>query len=490
MSKNYLKWLVKDHRIPLVFFLVLYVLLMVLMVNLRGLSFNPRDVAAAGMGLGYGLSFVIAAALPLLLLNFVHSKKSSDMYFAVPVKRSEMLVTILLFSFLVSFGYLLIGSIVMMFMAGWGTIAFVSLLKFLFVSAVTLIAVIMTNALFFLFANNTFDGLVLTAAYNVFPFVLTAAWSTFHECILNPLGFASEWPAEVLSVNYISVVSISETLNGMGGAKTGYGIPWLTLAPLAVILPLCAYGLYRQFVRRKTERAEQVSDELLAYPAVITSYLVCSLIVLCSILVSGKEPLSEMLILFVLLFIVYVVATFVYRRKVEIRPKTLAIFAGITAICYLIASLGFSSHGFSQAFRHAWEKEPSITVYYDCPAQPEDLSIPVTAYNGNEEVWVRFTADVKEANRAQYDGLINYLRENETIFVDQYYSNDPDRAVHYAEVNISTKNGFSNLPVKKYLSVKELQDLVSAGCDVFVYGWNAEEGSWECSLQEYLNKRK
>lgn len=494
MNKKLFRYLFRSHRVAILFFLVLYVFAMYLGGNNLMLAKieQMRQAIVVGIILTVGMCFV----LPALLFSYVHARRSSDVYFALPVKRREQLNTNILFAFVIVFGYFLIGSLVIFILKGPQAMTIVRYLGLLGGMAAVSLALITMHSLFFLIANNLLDGLVMIGGYTVFPFVLLSSISSF---LTDIVAGSTEWMVELweyliyLSPVGLSVSSLSKLISSPQG-----DLPDIIkyFAVLVFYILIACAGLKNEFINRNTERAEKVSDRLPAYPLVISMYLVTTLLAMSGMWFTGSS-FTATISLYLMLFVVYTVATFVYRRRIAVEGKPIAIFAGAAVLTAALAYAGWSTKGFGLANRVSYDKDAYICVEYTNMVLKSDLG---TVYGKEDryendrvaEVHFSLQLPVEEFERnTELKEIVDRYRVR--AGEDFYRTADGTRTGWFSFYNCNKINDYGHskhsnrhsYTTNETFSEEELK-LIADYAEVYVYGHEEWE---EISLNEYLERR-
>ncbi len=495
MNKNYLKYLFRERKIALIFFLIVYAGICLTCF----ISYDKEYAVSSyltSVRAGIIMSSMLAFALPVLQLSYVHRRRSVDQYFALPVSRKSQLVTEIAFMTAVCTGYLLVTSLITYVIFAAHAVLFSVLLKILAVSCLFLLELILVNSFFYLLANNIFDGIVVIGAYTCLPLLLYLVIGAVVDTLI--VGYTSAAGLDKFAW-YLSplVMGAKNTINAVDQTSldTGYliaGIVWALLA--------CA-GLKYQFIDRKTERAEQLSDEFFAYRFIIHVYLAG--ILLCMGCALWEEGLKTMVIYYLLLFVVYVIAHFVYKRKIELKASYIAVYLAAALAAAGITAAGWKTRGFGMADRYELFTDKYLIYNYNADAFSDDLGKNIVmsenGYDWESAVSVSFELTVSEDEKEKYAepvGIMEKLRKQAIDDTYKMYGTPEDNrylyngwlsAMNAHNIHSNTDpwtNQFS-YNVRSLLSEEELK-LLSEYTDVTVY---VNETGEEYELPEYLEKR-
>ncbi|MBR2670034.1 MAG: hypothetical protein IKE36_09620 [Solobacterium sp.] len=415
MNKNYLTYLFKQRKVAYLFFILLYaaISLSPFVSNHHADAGNNLENTAVIAAVG---SILFTYILPVVLFSFMHRKRSVDLYFALPINRKEMVITILVF--IIGFSWLCYaGTVSIAFLLShvWNVVRWLKLIGFMlvFVTVMTLF-----NTALYMIANNIFDGIVMMGAYTCFPFFVFIMISSFFDSIVAGQNGNTE-AAQVSA--YLSPVWMgAKQFGNVFSDKYSVYLPHLVVLVLFGLVS--AYIIKREFVDRSTERAEQVSDEFFSYPLVINIY---ALILLAS-MSFGRITLTSLrnnLPWYLILLMIYIVAMFVYRRKIQVKLKDLMIY-GIGIVLSLAFSFAaWNTRGFGLADNYRFGTKQYIVYTYSFSADRENLAVPIDS-NGKfeNEVYVNYTAEFRTADHDQYREVIDLLENKRKSAIDEFYT--------------------------------------------------------------------
>ena len=483
MNRNYFRYLFRTYKVLILFFLAMY-LCICLLWNL----FSDPGVAGHGfyssVRAGIALSITLTYALPVLLFSFAHKKSSADVFFALPLSRRELRLTTLAFAFCISFGYWFITAIISWLFYAFGVYSFLSLLVLAIYTAVMILGLLVIHSFIYLLANNVLDGIVLLGAYTmIFIAAFVAELAILEQMIAgfvlgeSPISFLLS-PLVCFTANYAALISKN------GWLYVNFRLQWLIPA-LAYTL-LAWFGLRREFDERKSERAEMISDHPLAYPAVIHFYLFVSLAIVISDMVVRKT-LND-LIFVVLLLICYILGTFLYRRKLEIRPKNIGIFALMCVLCCILLSSMWATRGFGMAESYSLKEGETLNYDYSINTDPKDLSAATREMENC--VFVHFELHLPTDRLEEYGEVIGVLDAYRREEINTYYRNPEETGKGYFAVYNETQNQEKNrwnYAPGKGLSEADLEIIDRYG-DVYVRRFT-ETGDIDVLLETYLKER-
>ena len=335
-SKEYFTYLFKSKKYLLIF------ILLIAFLNAVGSGDNEIGMVIQGF-----LCVILTYLIPCNVFSYVHDKKAVDTYFSIPVSRKTLLVTGILFCVIVAYVPFVVTFSFFSVAESIGILNYVlALIKILLVA----FTLVVFNTCLYLIGNNIFDGAVMIGAYTVLPAVLYTALQIFADSYIAGGGF------DMSFVAYLSPLTLSTDL--FFDIMDASMLKIHNITALIAHLTVFAYLLYRSYVDRAVERASTPSTKAYSYPLVIYLYVFLILFMISSTFNYGYSSLghfmSDMFIVYLMLFVVYVVAYFVYKRKLYFSYKLPLVF-----IMAAILTLGFSTvarktkgFGLAQAYDH------------------------------------------------------------------------------------------------------------------------------------------
>lgn len=429
MNLNYFKHLIKSQKIAILFFFVLYLGISYTPFLDGGSAVTSSDLLEVIFTIATVLSAMASFALPVLLFSFVHRKRSVDVYFSLPVSRKELLITTILFSFLLCFGFFFITSFIAYLLRGLAAIQFVDYLLVLCANAFIFLALLLINSFLYLLANNIFDGIVILAAYYFLPIMLLIMTSTYLGQMVagSPYGeypnYLSQYTSPLYLAAMVSYRTISYCMHHLHTTVTE--LNWTHVLFLGIYAALAGFGLYRHFVLRKTERAEQLSNNFFAYPFIINAYAFIVLMIFGFTIMSEKNGWGGFLIFYLILFFIYFVATFVYRRKIQIELKSLLLFLVGVCITLSFSFLSWKTRGFRMAYNYSLDKDKYLTYDYNAYVTASNLSIPYNYYNEtpvDEVANVNFSITIPTDELEKHKDIIDLLEKHRHEAIDLFYT--------------------------------------------------------------------
>lgn len=441
MNKKYFRYLLKNYRIAIIFFFVLYFG----MTAAIFIGNNPVTADDFNGAIIFDLagSFLLAYALPVILFAFAHRRKSSDLYFALPISRKDQLITSIAFAFMICFGYFFITTLAMKLIM-YSAYRFSSLLLVDLYAAFAILSLLIINTCLFMIGNNIFDGIVMIASYTALPILVTILTATFTSAVVAGRNSGSlDMLATYISPLGMHCLNISGLLEKPQLAGGNLGLKDILFPALWTLVG--AWGLKVHFIDRKTERAEQLSDDPLAYRSVINIYAFGILAWLA--LEIGREPLTNYLIWYLILLFIYVVAQFVYKRKIHLEWKTLAVYAAGMVITILLGWFAWNSQGFGLGRSFTIDKGDYLRISYGCYNPESDLI--GSAGSDTEFIGISIDESIAVKDFDRYAPALEILDRYRKQAINDFYTTGSE---HYQTGYESSLIYTSYIPDGKYLN--------------------------------------
>ncbi len=351
-SKEYFKYLVTSSR---------YLLILIFLVfafNAIGNSIRGLDVILQSF-----LALLFSFILPIIVFFHVHDKRAVDSYFALPIERKKILGTSILFCFFIIYAGMAMGIVAYALRSKTPFNAAFALLTM----ALAVLVLVLYHSALYLIGNDIVDGVVMMGAYTALPLAVTSVLSSFSFSFVAGNRYPNLTLVSLLSPIYMAGELLSASI---GDEK----IDFIFIIGLIGFGILSAWLLYRSYVLRKAERANQRSNSFFSYPLVINLYLTVCLFLIATFFNFGYKSLGSFIkdyfVLYLLLFAVYVAAYFVYRRKFYFNYKLPAFFLAMLVVSLLFAFGARNTRGFGLGDhydRTGGTDQCHFDVWYDIP---------------------------------------------------------------------------------------------------------------------------
>ncbi len=451
-SKEYFTYLFKSKRYLLIF------ILLIAFLNILGIG--NEDVGLVIQGF---LCTVLTYVIPCNVFSYVHDRKAVDTYFSIPVSRKAMLVTGIIFCVLVTYVPFVVT---FSFYAVAESIGIVNYVVFLLKILLVAFTLVVFNTTLYLIGNNIFDGVTMIGAYSMLPVILLMAIEIFKDSYIAGGGLDTGFVA------YLSPMFISTDL--FFDLHEASIVEIHNVAALTVYLVVFAYLLYRSYVLRAVERAGTPSTKIYSYPLVIYLYVFLILFMISSSFNYGYTTLggfiSDMFIVYVMLFVAYVTAYFVYKRKLYFSYKLPLVFIMAALLTLGFCSLARKTKGFglSNAYDHN-DKSGQYILYshFDdgIPAQLKEAFKQLDGVDPDDTylyLTVSVNEDVQKPRVEMSDASLALFEKYRKSGIDYFYRDYRN----YGQS--STLNIFSSKGHRYYYGIREsvsYKDLVEFAKD-------------------------
>jgi hypothetical protein len=485
MNKSWFRYLFRNYRIPVIFFTVVFFALSAIPLissdNIRGDYMGSIEIMTV-------MACMMTYILPVILFAFVHNRRSSDQLLALPVSRSELLITNMAFAFTVIFGSFLFTSVLLWLINAVHTVHLTELLAIIGQEAFFTFTMLVIHTFWFLIANNTFDGIVMIGSWSFVPLLFLGVISSFVSNTVAGGNFSDSGSVAM----WLSPLAMNFHNLNFALADTDVFYNWGYTAVTALYAAAACYGLYSQFVKRKSDRAGQLSTHPLAYRLIINMYAFAILLMICF---SAMNSFSvEMFTMILLLLFIYVVAQFVYRRKIQLTVKILGLFAALTAAALGCAFAAFHTHGFGQAERYTFTDRSYIAMRYNGSVNADN---PTVIYKGKDvpEAYIYAEVFLPVSEISPDNEIWQIMEKYRKEGIDTFYADEPSAAtanITYNNTDSPVSYIYTNTYSYRLSEGISLEDLITLDSyrhgSVTVTDYSDAYGT-EYSLSAWLSKK-
>lgn len=414
MSK-YLKYLFKSHKnlaLAVIIFNIAFVIPAILQHNdetVLNTLFTNLIVYGSWLCL----------VLPILLLKFIYSRSGNDTYLSLPISRKEIITSTLTYSYLlVVIPYIvlmIIGFILNKINFFSGSVSSINFILILLVTIIAFLAILIFTTGTYLIANNMFDGVVVTLAYYFLPVVIFAVIGSYEVNMIPGLQ-SSTFALKAFNTSIIYCLGRDLYFLLEQGTINNTEIFKLIICAL-VYMGIGMVSIKYNFIERKSERAENISKNIFAYPVIITVYVVLVLLMVSAYFnTMQKDELLILILLYVVIFVIYSIATFIYQRKVKFKLSRIIVFL-IAVVCSIaISKISWNTHFFTLGDNLDTTNYPVRYQYYDYDSE---IGFEVTINNKDdlEEVTEILNKYRKQAIKDYYD--LNDEYNGASLIIDE-----------------------------------------------------------------------
>ena len=326
-------------------------------------------------------AMIISMIVPLYMMKMLYHKKSSDFYYALPIKRKDIYFTHLIFGFLVTMLPIVLYYIVGMLLANASQIIYdfdLDIALFAKILVIIIFNMFVMQAMINFIAvrcNNLVDALILIGCYMIIPFVLLLSISVYFDKLLydTTLGFGNYLSYQFIMDHLLIFLSVptllTQEISKMFDSNSWdwHMIYWFVVAVAFIVLSA------RYYVKRKAEQSESISNFHMGYPLVIVTSVLCIMLIgFGTGLLKGITIVVTLLVYFILLFI--------WKRKIYLNVKSIGVYVFLLVVCVCLQFVFEQTNGFNsiQEVPTKDYKEASMEISVD----NDVIGITGAAYEG------------------------------------------------------------------------------------------------------------
>ena len=365
--------------------------------------------------------------------------------------------------------------------------------------ALGILALLIINSCIYLFANNIFDGIVMLAAYSAIFVAISLTAETISDLLLIPFMLSSFEegilfsPVAIVAVNFTSISHciVQAIDDGMSFVPS---VSYLQITVLVIYTCIACFLLKKNFVERKTERAEQVSNTFFSYPFIINFYLLVSLVNLGFSIIKSNM-IDSFILLYILLFCIYLISIFVYKRKIKFYWKNILYFVSAALITFGCGKFIFMNHAFSLPYQYPLNAGEKINYYINENNLNKDLSSKDLEANYSVNLSINIDIPTDQLDTEKYKQTLSILEAYRKQAIDLWFTTSQSYYDKGADLYIS--NAIQNKDVascsyqtKDVFTIEELKQLAKVGTIELEY-YDYETDNYQTyTLDEYLKEVK
>lgn len=504
MNKNYFKYLFNSKRVLAIFIILSQVLIFGATLITTGTSSYYQTYNLVCISIAFVT--ILAFVLPMYLISFINNKKACDIYMSLPINRKQMIVTTLLFAYLlIALPEVLFGAVLMCLTRFAISSIFLAYVLLLIYGLVLLVF----NTGIYLIGNNNIDSLIILAGYSVITLVVQLTVSSFASKMIY--GIYTRYDT-ILDYAFLINVASSLIINhidrfspNLSNVQIISYVPFIICSIVYLLIGL--YSIKRNFLEREIERAETISDKFFGYKFLIHFITAC---VIFMIIVSfPNEPqiraiISSSIVWIVAVIVLYIVATFIYRRELRLRLFSIIYLVVVILASTIFTKVAYNKEGFGLSYRYDHNpKNMILTVNLGLNSSMYDDTI--YDYTEYEYVYSSFelVANQNNPNKEKIVSKVNELRDTS---IKKYFT-EGSNYTHTMSINVITNYDESEeyYWLGKYDSgnyynldtdIELLKYFESLGADVTSHRdyYNEQTGTYETidltieELVDYINK--
>lgn len=427
MNKEYLIYLIKSKKSQCVALVIFYAIGVILSSTLQSTTI---DFIATNTAVSSVILAVSTTALVPITYSYIHNKKAVDTYFSLPISRKEMLLTSQLFIDISTLLPFLI-SLTISVLIGHSSISNISIyIMYAVIAIVAVIAYVAFETSVFAVANSTVDGIVMMLAYLVLPVILFLVYETFMIEYVTGVNLVNDEQF----VSYISLpfatcayeIHLAKCFGGLCKNCVIFNKEFVVFIVNVVVHCIIAiYGLRKNYINRKVERAETISNNFFSYPFIIYAYafgVVCS--VSLTIVVSGMGQIeldTEWLVILFVILIAFLIANFVYRRKIKIYIKDILFYLLTVVITLAFSYFAFNTKGFGISLKYD-HNPSSIAIKYECCYDQDELKDLIPNEYVDQAIGIMINGYVSKEEMENKKEFVEYIDKLRNEAIESYYS--------------------------------------------------------------------
>ena len=406
MNKAYFMSLVKQNKkLNILLFIAFF--LSYPFITILDFGNYPGGITQVMLFLCLGTATVV---LPIYNFKMFQNKKATDTYFALPIKKTDLMNATIIYTIMQVVVMFVINFIVGVIINGVG-LSIGELILYLLLVSITVAIITIINYFIIEKCNNVIDSFIILLGYHL---ILITIYQGIAQFIRNVIpygngfirGLAYENLGQWLQVlnPYCLLANIFNHFDNLR-CEMNY-IPEISYGVLVfqIILAVGAYILLmKNFKKHKAENSESLTDNKWAYPFIINTFTVTIIMNL-----DFYRGFSYYFPLLVVVIVGNLLLTFISQRNIKITRKTIIFFVSTFVIVFSLSQLAYSTKLFNLAYSFEYHKVP-VTVRTSCKTQSNEPGMGAYTFTD-----VRY--DI-EGNDEDYKALNEFQR----TFVDNLY---------------------------------------------------------------------
>lgn len=346
-TKQYAKYLLKSNkRLCFILGISLFVIIpFLIMLTNNSSTFGIKVWIIATVFFGCALSCLT----PIFLFRYIYLKRSSDLYFSLPIKRNKLFTITFLTGFITIVIPVIINSIIIFILSHSfiQTTPQIDFASYILTTCIMMLALYGIVTWVTLQCNNLLDGVLASGSYLFVPIIFISALTVFMNNQFGNFMVASGTYIEEIPFHNIipSIISIPYSVINGTLRIFQYNITpytWFVQIYWLLIGILFSFLAKRSFVRRKQEDSEQRTSVWWIYPLIIGT-LTFSLIL---IVVNVGMSIISIVISSISVFILYLCMVFFSRRKIQLTLRVVLLFVVLFASSYSFSLVFQKTQGF------------------------------------------------------------------------------------------------------------------------------------------------
>ncbi len=197
--------------------------------------------------------------------------------------------------------------------------------------------------------------------------------------------------------------------------------------------------MYRLFNKHNAEKAGSCSDSFFAYPLIIYLYTVLTLFLVCANEdVASWSFIAANAIYCLLIFVLFTVAQFVFRRRLQITLKSIVSFVMAVILVFCLCMVAEKTEGFGLSYKYPLSANRAYEIY----AYPYEVVDEYHIYSDDEEDKFIEVHCYLELNENEDMALTDKMEELRMKAIDNHYHQDvSDNSYAYLYISNFNENG-------------------------------------------------
>lgn len=397
MNKHFLKYLIKSNKTLNIFLIILNLIFSSWFFF--GASYNDyvssNNGVVTALCISYFLIVLECIILPIIELSFINNRKRIDIYYTLPIKHEKLVITTIL-EIIFKIVLMHIITIIPVLIANAFNVNILMFIIYIFLTLIVVGALVLFTSALCLKTNSSLDAILVTLGYIFIPimFYLVVNQFEFNHIFGKSLDLyhiieKMMLPFLIIDISYNNVAYMFNIFNFEI-------IDWIII----ILMGIFGYILIRYELRyRKAERAEELSNNILTYPLVISTI---TLLLILLVLFSNIKVMPKILFI-MLIYAAYAIMNFIYQRRIIFTKKS-AILFGITIVCALsISYIANITEGFG--INYSFKDKHGLN----------NISMSYTFYSyGNKE----YSFSINYIGSKDLDKLEDYIKDRQANFVE------------------------------------------------------------------------
>lgn len=337
---------------------------------------------------------VLAIISPIYFFRHVFWKRSTETYFAMPIKRKTLFSSTFWFSQLVYVVPLYIIYYITFFIGMFdsdstqdiivyaGLIPLLLLILFLTISCITTWIVS--------FSNTLLDGIGISVGYVIFPYVFSNTVYNFliklYQIIcIGDGSYVDEFPPFKIIRESLNIFWYGNALTyKMAKTIEDYHVSFWPLFLWAIAGGITWYWAKHNYMIRKQESSEQRTSKWYGYPLICIAYL--SFIMLA---IYTTTQLSTVILPTIVLFFVFIGVMCVFQRKIRVHLRHIGCFLCVLLCCFGLTQVMLYTKGFQlvkEVIQIDQAEDVVVSIQRDYAKNSNPLLTIVIGYDENGDV--------------------------------------------------------------------------------------------------------